>query len=189
LLRCPYENPKSSFTYPQDTLNAGIAEVDEEVGVFAVQLESMIRTGAGLVVGTVSDDGRPRADRAWSATVIDPTEPRVRFVMSADDPEVDRNLATSPLVALTGADVATFRSVQIKGRPVVVEDPSPDDLELVHTQRERFLQAIEETDGNPVAELRRMLPHRMLAVEMVVTESYDQTPGPGAGVALDRAAP
>lgn len=157
--------------------------------MFAVELESMIRAGAGLVVGTVSDDGQPRADRAWSAVVIDPSEPRVRFVMSADDPEVDRNLETSSLVSLTGADVATFRSVQIKGRPIVVEEPSADDLELVRTQSERFLRAIEETDGNPVAELRRMLPQRMIAVEMIVTESYDQTPGPGAGVALDRSTP
>ena len=157
--------------------------------MFAVELESMIRDGAGLIVGTVSDDGQPRADRAWSAVVIDPNEPRVRFVMSADDPEVDRNLESSSLLALTGAHVETFRSVQIKGRPVVVEEPTADDLELVHTQSERFLEAIEETDGNPVAELRRMLPQRMLAVEMVVTASYDQTPGPGAGVALDRAAP
>ena len=155
--------------------------------MFATELTTILGAGAGLVVGTVSADGTPRADRAWSACVVDSTTRRIRFVMSADDAAVVDNLQTGA-VSLTGADVRTYRSVQLKGRPVVVEAPTADDLDLARRQSETFFEAINATDGNPVESLRRMLPHEMVAVEMIVQETFDQTPGPSAGVALKQAA-
>lgn len=155
--------------------------------MFATELTTMLEAGAGLVVGTVSADGTPRADRAWSACVVDSPTRRVRFVMSADDAAVFDNLQARS-VSLTGADVRTYRSVQLKGRPVVVEAPTADDLDLAGRQSETFFEAIHSTDGNPVESLRRMLPHEMVAVEIIVEETFDQTPGPSAGSALKQAA-
>jgi hypothetical protein len=143
-------------------------------------LEALVRPGVGLVVGTVSADGEPRAHRAWAATVVDPDEGRLRFVMSADDPDVAAHLDTGA-VSLTGADVVTYHSVQAKGRPVLVEAPTADDLAAADEAVEAFFDAIHRTDGNPLELLRRMLPQQMLAVEMVVEETFDQTPGPNAG--------
>lgn len=154
--------------------------------MFATELTTMLEVGAGLVVGTVSPDGTPRADRAWAAWVVDEDTCRLRFVMSADDAEVAANLQ-SGAVSLTGADVSTYQSVQLKGRPVVVEAPTPADLELVRLQSETFFEAVHRTDGNPVETLRRMLPHEMVAVEMLVEETFDQTPGPSAGTAMPQA--
>jgi len=150
---------------------------------FATELVTMIEAGAGLVVGTVSPSGEPRADRAWAASVVDAASRRIRFVMSADDPVVVEHLS-SGRVSLTGADVTTYRSVQLKGRPVVVEPPTADDVELTRHQSGVFFEAVHRADGNPVELLRRILPHEMIAVEMVVDESFDQTPGPSAGTAL-----
>lgn len=150
---------------------------------FASELMGMLGTGAGLVVGTVSSEGEPRADRAWAASVVDADACRIRFVMSADAAVVVDNLQ-SRWVSLTGAEVATYQSVQLKGRPVLVEAPTAADIELAHVQSEVFFAAINRSDGNPVESLRRMLPHEMVAVEMVVEESFDQTPGPSAGSAL-----
>jgi xanthine/CO dehydrogenase XdhC/CoxF family maturation factor len=146
----------------------------------------MLENGAGLVVGTVSTEGIPRADRAWAASVIDAESRRIRFVMSADDADVVGNLQ-SGRVSLNGADVRTYQSVQLKGRPVVVEAPTTDDVELARHQSETFFEAVHLTDGNPVEALRRMLPLDMVAVEMIVEESFDQTPGPSAGAALTEA--
>ena len=151
--------------------------------MFATELVTMLEAGAGLVVGTVSPDGTPRADRAWAASVVDAETRRIRFVMSADDPEVAANLE-SGAVSLTGADVRTYQSVQLKGRPVVVETPTPADVELARLQSETFFEAVHITDGNPVEALRRMLPREMVVVEMVVEETFDQTPGPSAGSVL-----
>ncbi len=150
---------------------------------FATELVEMLETGAGLVVGTVSADGEPRADRAWAATVVDADSGRVRFVMSADDQAVIDNLQ-SATVSLTGAEVSTYQSVQLKGRPLVVEAPTAADVELARLQSETFFEAVHRTDGNPLESLRRMLPQRMVVVEMIVEESFDQTPGPSAGSAI-----
>ena len=150
---------------------------------FATEFMTILETGAGLVVGTVSPDGWPRADRAWAATVVDAEAHRIRFVMSADDPAVIENLQ-SGRVSLNGAEVRTYQSVQLKGRAVVVEAPTAPDVELARQQSETFFEAVHLTDGNPIEALRRMLPLEMVAVEMIVEESFDQTPGPSAGAAL-----
>jgi hypothetical protein len=151
---------------------------------FASELTTMIDSGAGLIVGTVSADGEPRADRAWAAVVLDEQGRRVRLVMSADDPAVVRNLETGA-VSLTGAEVVTYQSIQLKGRPVVVEPPTADDLEMASVQTATFFDAVHRTDGNPVESLWRMLPLQMVAVEMIVEETFDQTPGPAAGAVID----
>jgi hypothetical protein len=153
---------------------------------FASELMAMIDSGAGLIVGTVSAEGEPRADRAWAAVVLDEEGRRVRFVMSADDPAVVRNLEAGS-VSLTGAQVVTYQSIQLKGRPVVVEAPTADDIEMARVQTATFFDAVHRTDGNPVEALWRMLPLQMVAVEMVVEETFDQTPGPAAGAAIDGA--
>ncbi len=154
---------------------------------FATELVMILETGAGLVVGTVSADGEPRADRAWAASVVDADSRRLRFVMSADDPVVVDNLQ-SGTVSLTGAEASTYQSVQLKGRPLVIEAPTAADVELARLQSETFFEAVHRSDGNPVESLRRILPHRMVAVEMIVEQSFDQTPGPSAGSALPGAA-
>ncbi len=153
------------------------------VVTFATELETILEAGAGLVVGTVSAEGVPRADRAWAASVVDAGNRRIRFVMSADSDAVVDNLQSGS-VSLTGAHVRTYQSVQLKGRPVVVEAPTASDVELARLQSEAFFTAVHHIDGNPMELLRRMLPHEMVAVEMIVEESFDQTPGPTAGTAL-----
>jgi hypothetical protein len=153
---------------------------------FATELMTILETGAGLVVGTVSADGWPRADRAWAASVVDADTRRIRLVMSADDAAVVDNLQSGK-VSLTGAEVSTYQSIQLKGRPVVVEAPTSADVELAREQSETFFEAVHRTDGNPLEALRRILPHEMVAVEMIVEESFDQTPGPSAGLALAEA--
>jgi hypothetical protein len=153
---------------------------------FASELMAMIDSGAGLIVGTVSDEGEPRADRGWAAAVLDEQGRRVRFVMSADDPAVVRNLEAGS-VSLTGAEVVTYQSIQLKGRPVVVESLTADDIEMARVQTATFFDAVHRVDGNPLQSLWRMLPLQMVAVEMIVEETFDQTPGPAAGAVIDGA--
>lgn len=151
--------------------------------MFASELTAMVEAGAGLVAGTADAGGAPRAARAWAVTVVDEGARRVRIALGADDEVFVANLATGRL-SLTGADVRTFGSVQIKGRIVAVEPPNAADVELMRVQSAAFFAAVQATDGNPVESLRRMLPHEVTVVEMIVDEMYDQTPGPAAGAAL-----
>jgi hypothetical protein len=151
--------------------------------VFGSELAAITAAGGGLVVGTVSDDGEPRAVRAWAAVVTPGREDRLRVVMSADDPVSVANLATGR-VAVTIADVRTFRSLQMKGAVASTGAPTAADLEQMRIQADTFLTAVHETDGNPLESLRRILPHEVVAFELVVEQVYDQTPGPDAGAAL-----
>lgn len=141
--------------------------------------------GVSLIVGTASADGEPRATRAWAARIVEREPLRVRFVMSADDPVAVANLASGMAVALTGADVCTLGSVQVKGSVRLTEPAGADDLALATAQSERFMQAVHETDGNAIELLRRMLPREVVCVELDVDERYDQSPGPGAGRLLE----
>jgi hypothetical protein len=143
----------------------------------------MIEAGAGLILGTVGDDGAPRGVRAWGAWVVDPDEQRLRVVLTGDDPTVVANLEGRK-VAVTAGNVRNLRSVQLKGRVVDVEHPTPADMEIAERHTQRFFEAVHDTDGNPLELLRVMLPSTHLVIEMIVDEQYDQTPGPTAGSAL-----
>ena len=151
--------------------------------MFGTELETMIESGAGLVLGTAGEGGAPRGTRAWSASVVDRDAQRVRVVFSADDPVVIENLR-SGRATLTAADVRTFRSVQLKGRVTALEPTTEHDLELTGEQVDRFFEAVIATDGNPIELLRRLVPAEKMVVEIDVEEQYDQTPGPGAGAVL-----
>ncbi len=153
--------------------------------MFGSDLMDMIGAGCSLVAGTVSSDGEPRATRAWAIRTVDTDARRLRVVMSSDDEVAVANLRTGRF-ALTGAHVRTLRSVQLKGRVVLVEDATPDDADMVAEQSSAFFRAVNETDGNPIALLERLLPANVVVVEFEVDEMYDQSPGPGAGAAFAR---
>jgi hypothetical protein len=149
------------------------------------ELTAMTEVGASMLFGTVCDDGAPRAARAWGVRA-DPSSGHLRIAVTADDAIVVGNLTNvaSPSVTFTAADVRTFRSVQIKGRVVLVEPPTSDDRAIVDEQTHRFFVAVMEVDRTPLEGLRCMLPHDVVMVEMSVEGLFDQTPGPAAGSAL-----
>ncbi len=147
------------------------------------QLLERIGAGMSLVVGTVSRGAEPRVARAWASSIVATDPLRVRVLMSADDPEAVDNLETGN-VSLTGTDVPTLQSAQLKGTVVLVEPATPADVERVATHTDAFFQAVLEIDGFPLSLMRRLLPHEVVAFEMVVNEMFDQSPGPGAGAAV-----
>ena len=151
---------------------------------FASQLTAMIDSGAGLVVGTVSDEGEPpcrpgvghcRARRAGSAGALcdECRRPRRRAEPGDGAGVADRR---------RGGDVSVDPT---QGRPVVVEPPTAGDIELARVQTATFFDVVHRTDGNPIEALWRMLPLQMVAVEMIVEETFDQTPGPAAGAVIE----
>jgi hypothetical protein len=137
-----------------------------------------------LLVGTVGGSGEPRATRAWAADVLDAGCGRIRVLVDADDPVVLGHLAETGAVAVTGADVRTLQSVQVKGSVTATEPPTAADLERAHRHTEAFIAAVYELDHTEPSLLRRLVPRSLVAVEISVREVYDQSPGPGAGARL-----
>ncbi len=146
----------------------------------------LLESGSALIVGLVTADGRPLAGRGWGMTVLDGGA-RGRVIV--DPRDLDRlghgaDGVVGTWIAVTGADVRTLSSAQLKG-PITAVEPADDaDQETCARFCDEFFGAIEEVDGIPRWMSDRLVPPSLAAVEFAVTEAYDQTPGPGAGAAL-----
>ena len=143
-------------------------------------LRAFLERGGAMVVGTVSADGVPHAQRGWGCSVTGPTT--IRLLLDSSDPVLRSDIAAAGRLAVTSADVRTLRSVQLKGRVTAVEpEPGPADLERCEAHNEELLTDIEETDHYPRALTERMVPPAYIVAVVEVEELYDQTPGPAAG--------
>jgi hypothetical protein len=142
-------------------------------------LTAFLERGCAMVVGTVSADGEPHAQRGWGCSVVGPT--RIRLLVDASDEVLLGHLSSGGRIAITSADVRDLRSVQLKGRVVEVEPPTEADLGRCEEHNEELFTDISETDFFPRRLTERMVPpgYRVAVVE--VEDLFDQTPGPGAG--------
>lgn len=143
-----------------------------------------LQSGCSLIVGTVAADGEPHATRGWGIEVLPGEPPRLRVLLDAADTAILDDLAHGGAVAITGTDVPTLRSVQLKGRAVSLEPASEADDELAATFCEEFFAALYLTDGTPRHLPERLVPSRYVACVIAVVALFDQTPGPGAGAPL-----
>jgi hypothetical protein len=163
-------------------LSPGAAE--EPANVIDSQLAAFLEGGCALIVGTVTAEGEPVATRGWGATVVDPVEGRVRLLLSSSEHQVLDHLGPGSRLAITGADVATLRSVQVKGRLLVIEPATVDDRARAQRFCHEFYTDIVETDHTPLEIVERITPSDYVAGVAVIDDVYDQTPGPGAGARL-----
>ena len=139
---------------------------------------SLLESGGSAVVGTVDGDLLPDATRAWGVRI---QADRLRVLLPAASTRSVANLRAGGPLALTVTEVLSLRSVQVKGRAVLVEEPTPDDLERGERYRTEFFQAVHDADGSDVGALQRMVPDALVAVECTIESAFDQTPGPDAG--------
>lgn len=146
---------------------------------------ALVQGGSGLLVGTVRSDGVPYASRAWGLEVVTPDPLRVRLLLDPHETEVLANLETGCPVAVTAADVKTFRSVQLKGTSRGAVPRRTADGDRFDRYVAEFFGDIEESDHKPRDLIERLRPADVVAVEIDVTEVYDQTPGPAAGRSLE----
>lgn len=152
--------------------------------MFAPEIEALLESGCALIVGTVSAGGTPHASRGWGLSIC-PDRASVRLLLDASDRVAIENVATTGVIAVTGCDVPTLHSVQLKGHasaPVATSDPA--DMKVVETFRTDFFASVSRTEGTPIALLERLLPSTFAACTVTVQEVYDQTPGPRAGSRL-----
>jgi hypothetical protein len=165
---------------------------DDRSPAFDASLVAFLEGGASIIVGTVDEDGEPLARRGWGIDVVDADEGRIRVLVDAagggprgPGPDGWRD---GPRIAVTGADIHTLQSLQCKGEVVRAEPPSDAD----RARHERFCSVmfshIHKVDGYPLELLVRMRPNELVALDVVVDELFDQTPGPRAGTPLDRSA-
>lgn len=136
---------------------------------------------AALIVAFVGPDGRPRATRAWGLEMDGDDPATCRLLLERCQMEHIAHLVPGGLIAVTAADVVSFRSFGIKGR---LESIGPvDEHDLAHYERHAagFFDDIEATDRTPRAVLDRFRPGVLMACTFRAEQAYDQSPGPAAG--------
>ena len=137
--------------------------------------------GCALIVGAVHPDGSPYATRGWGAQVLDAERGRLRLLLSTLDRTAAELLRDGRPIAVTGADVPTLRSMQLKGTAAAIEPATDDDRARTAAYQEAFFGDIAASDGTPYEVVRLFAPPDVVACMIDVVEGYDQTPGPGAG--------
>jgi hypothetical protein len=108
----------------------------------------------------------------------------LRVYVDADDTQLVPELAPSARIAVTGGDVTTLASAQVKGLVRTIDELTALDVATRERATEAFIRDVHETDRTPREMLERMVPARFVAVTLDVEELYDQTPGPKAGATL-----
>ena len=151
---------------------------------------TLAERGCALTVATVGPEGAPHASRAWGLTMTAATTSPVRLLLDAADAVTLANLARDGdhggRIAITGADVRTLRSFQLKGRVTALEAATEEDHEKADRYCDDFFADIQVTDGTPRVLTERLRPARYVACTVEVDEAFDQTPGPHAGSPVQR---
>jgi hypothetical protein len=162
---------------------------EKDARVLDPETVTFLEGGCALIVGTVGASGEPHAARGWGLTVRpgDPVE--MHLVIDADDAVTIENLAANARIAITGADVETLRSTQVKGTASVLPIGTIDERARAERFADAFFSDIARVDGTPRELLQQLVPHNFRACRVQATELYDQTPGPGAGTPLGEDAP
>ncbi len=139
------------------------------------EMVRFLQGGCALIVCTLDAEGNPYASRAWGLTVSNAESAvRVRLLATPD-------VIAAGRIAITGTDVPTLRSLQLKGHVVGVEATTEVDSAKAARYIDDFYTDIEHTDRIPRDLLDRMTPSEFQAVIVEVEELFNQTPGPRAG--------
>lgn len=142
--------------------------------------------GCALIVGLVDVGGRPHATRGWGLDVTAAEAGEVRLLLPAEDSVAAAILGRPTAIAVTGCDVSTLRSMQLKGVAQPAAPQTSDDPARARRYADAFFGDIHRMDGTPRELLERMLPESFLVCRFEVHERFDQTPGPSAGEPLSR---
>jgi hypothetical protein len=147
---------------------------------------AFLHSGCALLISTVDGDGVPHAGRAWGLTVVDPATGLLRLLLEADDAVTVANVYAARSIAVTVTNVANFHSIQLKGRPVSVEVRTSEDEAKQIQYTTDFLADVHEANAYPIDLMERWADRPVVPCLIAVDSSFDQTPGPSAGVAIDR---
>lgn len=146
------------------------------------ELKAFLESGVALQAGTASLDGKPHCGSAWGPRVNEDGTVSV-FLDTRRAARPLANLAVNPRIAVIFAHPVSYRSVQIKGRWKATSAPTDDDEAWVKHHRELFATNVILVGESPES-VRNTWMTDVIRVDFAPDAAFDQTPGPGAGLAL-----
>jgi hypothetical protein len=147
------------------------------------ELASFLQSGVSINVATRDDELQPEGAIAWAARVHDDRSHLTVFMPESSARAMLRNLKVHPLVAIVFDKATSHRACQVKGRFVSIRRTRVAEHAEVERQLDEFFVDLEMI-GIPRAMTAGWKIWPCMAIEMRVTQLFEQTPGPGAGEPL-----
>jgi hypothetical protein len=148
------------------------------------RLADKLGLGAAVVVATRDEALRPHIARGWAVELF-PEERLVRLcVEAADGSRAMANLTGAPEIAVTLMRPSTYRSVQMKGTLVGIQEPTDDQRRGAEEHQLALSDESAMVGLSPRLAVRLLRPEALVSVTLLIDEIYDQTPGPTAGARL-----
>ena len=156
--------------------------------MISAELTDFIQAGLSMLVGTRDARLVPDYVRAVGARVEKGGREVTVFIPAATAAAAAANIADNGRVAMCVSRPVDHRTVQLKGRIVSCAAAPDADRAIVERYRTDFAATLAYF-GVPPRLTLRMSHWPAYAVRFRVESLFDQTPGPGAGEEIRRAAP
>ena len=148
------------------------------------ELVDFIHAGAAAFMGTASLELAPALTRAFAPRVAADRRTLDVFVGRAQSTACLANLARGRGVAITMGSVTDYRGIQIKGVSAGWQASAAGDAAWVNDYWRLFLPNCQEV-GLPPELIGGLRCHDLVRVTVVPVAIFRQTPGPGAGGAVE----
>jgi hypothetical protein len=140
----------------------------------------LLETGVSVMVGTRDASLMPECTRAWGIRVAAARGTVTIFLSETIAGKTIENLRENGRIAVTCTRPTDHITCQLKGQVRSMKPATSADRNVSRRWHREFraeLRAI----GVPSALSEAWITEPALAIEIAVTDVFDQTPGPGAG--------
>ncbi len=150
------------------------------------EVETFILHGVSVMMGTRDSARVPELVRAWGPRVSRDRISVSLCVATAVSARTLDNLQDNGRVAVTFASPGNSTAIQIWGRSIRTGPASRQDLTAVGAHRDAFVE-LNKSLGVPRVFIEALWQRelagspRMVTIQFVAEQIFNQTPGPGAG--------
>ena len=147
--------------------------------MFDDELRAFLESAVAIIVGTCDSNLVPEIVRGFAAQVTGDGREIQLFVGMAAAEQTLANLLVNRRIAVTFCSPEDYRTVQIKGRFLNVEDVRPGDELLIGRYEDAFVSTVTKYGLSEV--IRNIWGADPVRLSLAPESIFEQTPGPGAG--------
>lgn len=144
------------------------------------ELANFLHSGLAIMAATRDGALQPDGAWAWAARVHEDRAHLTVYFNAKDAPGLLRNLEAHPEIALACDLPSSHRACQVKGRFTASRRARPAERAEIERQAKAFVVDLERI-GIPQAMTDGWKCWPSVAIELRVTQLFEQTPGPGTG--------
>jgi hypothetical protein len=141
---------------------------------------ALLETGVSVMVGTRDASLMPECTRAWGIRVGAKRGTVTIFLSKTIAGKTIENLRENGKIAITCTRPTDHITCQLKGEVRNIKPVTRADRDVSRKWHSEFMAELKAI-GVPPALSEAWITEPALAVEISVTDVFDQTPGPGAG--------